>query len=164
MIYNLANALSYLHSLNIVHRDVKPENLLIFQHQDGSKSLKLADFGLAVELKEDKIFEVCGTPTYVAPEILSESGYGLKVDVWAAGVIVYILLCGFPPFANDDNDQDDLFDQILSGHFEFKKPYWDEISNAPKELISKMLIPDPDLRFSARQVMDHPWVTVNNNI
>jgi doublecortin-like kinase 1/2 len=85
--------------------------------------LKLADFGLACEVTEP-LFAVCGTPTYVAPEILMETGYGLKIDVWAAGIILYILLCGFPPFVSPDNQQEPLFDAILSGVFEFPEPYW----------------------------------------
>ncbi|KAJ3614312.1 hypothetical protein NHX12_017886, partial [Muraenolepis orangiensis] len=97
MVYNLAGALSYLHNMSIVHRDVKPENLLVFENPDGTKSLKLGDFGLATVVK-GPLYTVCGTPTYVAPEIIAKIGYGLKVDIWAAGVITYILLCGFPPF------------------------------------------------------------------
>jgi doublecortin-like kinase 1/2 len=163
MIYNLCDALSYLHSLNIVHRDVKPENLLICEHSDGSKTLKLGDFGLAVEIEDhQKLYSVCGTPTYVAPEILSESGYGKEVDIWAAGVIAYILLCGFPPFANEDNDQDLLFDQILSGSFEFTKPFWDCVSQSAKELITHMLEVEPSKRYTAYEVMQHQWVAVRN--
>ena len=96
MIQDICEALFYLHSKNIVHRDLKPENLLVMRKKDDRISIKLADFGLAMEVK-DSIYTVCGTPTYVAPEILSEIGYGLEVDMWACGVITYILLCGFPP-------------------------------------------------------------------
>lgn len=96
MVKDLCEALFYLHSKNIVHRDLKPENLLVMRKKDSSISIKLADFGLAMEVKVP-IFTVCGTPTYVAPEILAETGYGLEVDMWACGVITYILLCGFPP-------------------------------------------------------------------
>ena len=96
MIQDLCEALFYLHSKNIVHRDLKPENLLVMRKKDDKISIKLADFGLAMEVTKP-IFTVCGTPTYVAPEILSEIGYGLEVDMWACGVITYILLCGFPP-------------------------------------------------------------------
>ncbi|XP_042901484.1 serine/threonine-protein kinase DCLK1 [Parasteatoda tepidariorum] len=157
MVHDLSSALYYLHSLNIVHRDIKPENLLVVERENGSRSLKLGDFGLAVEVKEP-LYIVCGTPTYVAPEILAESGYGLKVDIWAAGVITYILLCGFPPFVSRNNDQVELFDQILAGKFEFTKPYWDEISDSAKELISMMLKVDPQDRYSAAEVVEHPWV------
>uniref|UniRef100_A0A4W5JSX3 Protein kinase domain-containing protein n=1 Tax=Hucho hucho TaxID=62062 RepID=A0A4W5JSX3_9TELE len=114
MLYNLANAIKYLHSLNIVHRDVKPENLLVYEHADGSKSLKLGDFGLATVV-DGPLYTVCGTPTYVAPEIIAETGYGLKVDIWAVGVIAYILLCGFPPFlvSLQQFDQEDLIHVVL---------------------------------------------------
>ncbi|XP_029412590.1 serine/threonine-protein kinase DCLK2 isoform X16 [Nannospalax galili] len=132
MVYNLANALRYLHSLSIVHRDIKPENLLVCEYPDGTKSLKLGDFGLATVV-EGPLFTVCGTPTYVAPEIIAETGYGLKVDIWAAGVITYILLCGFPPFRSENNLQEDLFDQILAGKLEFPAPYWDNITDSAKD-------------------------------
>uniref|UniRef100_A0A8C0WA13 non-specific serine/threonine protein kinase n=1 Tax=Castor canadensis TaxID=51338 RepID=A0A8C0WA13_CASCN len=131
MLYNLASAIKYLHSLNIVHRDIKPENLLVYEHQDGSKSLKLGDFGLAT-IVDGPLYTVCGTPTYVAPEIIAETGYGLKVDIWAAGVITYILLCGFPPFRGSGDDQEVLFDQILMGQVDFPSPYWDNVSDSAK--------------------------------
>uniref|UniRef100_A0A3P8UPQ1 Serine/threonine-protein kinase DCLK2 n=1 Tax=Cynoglossus semilaevis TaxID=244447 RepID=A0A3P8UPQ1_CYNSE len=158
MIYNLAGALKYLHSMNVVHRDIKPENLLVFEYPDGTKSLKLGDFGLATVV-EGALYTVCGTPTYVAPEIIAESGYGLKVDIWAAGVITYILLCGFPPFRSDSNLQEDLFDQILEGRLDFPSPYWDNITDSAKELIGKMLQVDTEARYTAEDVLTHPWVT-----
>ncbi|XP_060047614.1 serine/threonine-protein kinase DCLK1 isoform X3 [Erinaceus europaeus] len=157
MLYNLASAIKYLHSLNIVHRDIKPENLLVYEHQDGSKSLKLGDFGLAT-IVDGPLYTVCGTPTYVAPEIIAETGYGLKVDIWAAGVITYILLCGFPPFRGSGDDQEVLFDQILMGQVDFPSPYWDNVSDSAKELITMMLLVNVDQRFSALQVLEHPWV------
>ncbi|KAM4699714.1 serine/threonine-protein kinase DCLK1 isoform 1-T1 [Discoglossus pictus] len=157
MLYNLMSAIKYLHSLNIVHRDIKPENLLVYEHQDGSKSLKLGDFGLAT-LVDGPLYTVCGTPTYVAPEIIAETGYGLKVDIWAAGVITYILLCGFPPFRGSGDDQEVLFDQILMGQVDFPSPYWDHVSDSAKQLITMMLQVDVDQRFSALQVLEHPWV------
>ncbi|XP_059400452.1 serine/threonine-protein kinase DCLK1-like isoform X5 [Carassius carassius] len=158
MLYNLANAIKYLHSLNIVHRDIKPENLLVYEHQDGSKSLKLGDFGLATVV-DGPLYTVCGTPTYVAPEIIAETGYGLKVDIWAAGVITYILLCGFPPFRGSTDDQETLFDQILLGQLEFPLPYWDNVSDSAKKLIVSMLQVEVDQRYTALQVLEHPWVT-----
>uniref|UniRef100_A0A8D2ZNQ2 Serine/threonine-protein kinase DCLK2 n=1 Tax=Scophthalmus maximus TaxID=52904 RepID=A0A8D2ZNQ2_SCOMX len=158
MLYNLASAIKYLHSLNIVHRDIKPENLLVYEHADGSKSLKLGDFGLATVV-DGPLYTVCGTPTYVAPEIIAETGYGLKVDIWAAGVITYILLCGFPPFRGSSDDQEVLFDQILMGQLEFPLPYWDNVSETAMELIRSMLEVEVDQRYSALQVLEHPWVT-----
>ncbi|XP_017772106.1 PREDICTED: serine/threonine-protein kinase GL21140 [Nicrophorus vespilloides] len=157
MITHLASALSYLHNLNIVHRDVKPENLFVDFDGDRIRILKLGDFGLACKVDE-LLFTVCGTPTYVAPEILAETGYGLKIDVWAAGVIMYILLCGYPPFVNQDNDQEKLFDCILSGQYDFPDEYWGDVSNTAKELIQNMLQLAPELRFSAEDVLDHPWL------
>jgi len=156
MIKDLANALQYLHDRMICHRDIKPENLLVIDHRS-TKSLKLADFGLAVAVREP-LFTVCGTPTYVAPEILAETGYGVKVDVWAVGVILYILLCGYPPFSSRTNNQEELFDQILSGLFEFNSPDWDEVSYPAKELISWSLVVDPLQRYSAKEILQHPWI------
>ncbi|CRK90797.1 CLUMA_CG004487, isoform A [Clunio marinus] len=158
MIKHLASALAYLHAMSVVHRDVKPENLLVELDNDGNViMLKLADFGLACEVTEP-LFAVCGTPTYVAPEILMESGYGLKIDVWAAGIILYILLCGFPPFVSPDNQQEPLFDAILSGVFEFPEPYWDGIGEPVRDLINNMLQSDPELRFSSEDILDHYWL------
>ncbi|XP_075716479.1 serine/threonine-protein kinase DCLK2 isoform X3 [Rhinoderma darwinii] len=159
MIYNLASAMKYLHSLYIVHRDIKPENLLVCEYPDKTKSLKLGDFGLAT-IVDGPLYTVCGTPTYVAPEIIAETGYGLKVDIWAAGVITYILLCGFPPFRSENNLQEDLFDQILIGKLEFPSPYWDNITDTAKELISCMLQVNVEDRFTADQILSHPWVSV----
>uniref|UniRef100_A0A671NSX1 Serine/threonine-protein kinase DCLK2 n=1 Tax=Sinocyclocheilus anshuiensis TaxID=1608454 RepID=A0A671NSX1_9TELE len=157
MLYNLASAIKYLHSLNIVHRDIKPENLLVYEHQDKSKSLKLGDFGLATVV-DGPLYIICGTPTYVAPEIVAETGYGLKVDIWAAGVITYILLCGFPPFRGSTDDQEAFFDQILMGQLDFPLPYWDNVSDSAKALITCMLQVEVDQRYTALQVLDHPWV------
>ncbi|TNN63501.1 Serine/threonine-protein kinase DCLK1 [Liparis tanakae] len=136
------------------------ELVKVYEHADGSKSLKLGDFGLATVV-DGPLHTVCGTPTYVAPEIISETGYGLKVDIWAAGVITYILLCGFPPFRGSSDDQEVLFDQILMGQLEFPLPYWDNVSETAKELIRSMLEVEVDQRHTALQVLEHPWVTVS---
>uniref|UniRef100_A0AAZ3RGX4 Serine/threonine-protein kinase DCLK2 n=1 Tax=Oncorhynchus tshawytscha TaxID=74940 RepID=A0AAZ3RGX4_ONCTS len=159
MVFNLAGAVQYLHHMDIVHRDIKPENLLVCEYLDGTKSLKLGDFGLATVV-EGPLYTVCGTPTYVAPEIIAETGYGLKVDIWAAGVITYILLCGFPPFRSENNIQEELFDQILKGELEFPSPDWDTVSLPAKMLIGQMLQVNADIRYSAEEVLSHPWVTV----
>ncbi|XP_017341903.1 serine/threonine-protein kinase DCLK2 isoform X1 [Ictalurus punctatus] len=157
MVYNLTGALKYLHRMSIVHRDIKPENLLVCEYPDGTKSLKLGDFGLATVV-EGPLYTVCGTPTYVAPEIIAETGYGLKVDIWAAGVIMYILLCGFPPFRSERNQQEELFEQILRGRLDFPSPYWDNISASAKDLIGKMLQVNVSARYTAEEVLSHPWV------
>jgi len=157
MVADLCEALGFLHSKNIIHRDLKPENLLVSRNKDGSMTLKLADFGLAMEVTEP-IYTVCGTPTYVAPEILAETGYGLEVDMWAAGVITYILLCGFPPFRSVERDQEELFEVIQLGDYEFLSPYWDSISDAAKDLIQRLLVVDTKRRYTAEQVLAHPWI------
>lgn len=163
MVKDLCNALFYLHSRSIVHRDLKPENLLVHRNKDGSISLKLADFGLAMEVKEP-IFTVCGTPTYVAPEILSEIGYGLEVDMWAVGVITYILLCGFPPFRSPDRNQTELFEFIKAGEYEFLSPYWDNISPYAKDLIEHLLVVDKKKRYTAIETLSHPWILLNGDM
>ncbi|XP_030047520.1 serine/threonine-protein kinase DCLK2 isoform X2 [Microcaecilia unicolor] len=134
------------------------ELVKVCEYSDGTKSLKLGDFGLATVV-EGLLYTVCGTPTYVAPEIIAEIGYGLKVDIWAAGVITYILLCGFPPFRSENNLQEDLFDQILVGKLEFPSPYWDNVSDSAKDLIALMLQVNVEGRYRAEQILSHPWVS-----
>ncbi|XP_036366471.1 dual specificity protein kinase splB-like isoform X1 [Octopus sinensis] len=163
MVQDLGSALFYLHSMGIVHRDLKPENLLVYWNKDGFLKLKLADFGLAMEITED-IYTVCGTPTYVAPEILTQEGYGLEVDMWATGVICFILLCGFPPFHSHDRRQSDLFEKIKSGEYEFLTPYWDQISKYAKGLIRHLLVVDRRRRYTAVDVLCHPWILCGGNI
>uniref|UniRef100_A0A3P8WL18 Doublecortin-like kinase 3 n=1 Tax=Cynoglossus semilaevis TaxID=244447 RepID=A0A3P8WL18_CYNSE len=131
MVSDMSDALHYIHSKSIVHRDLKPENLLIERVAGNICRLKLGDFGLAMVVTEP-VFTICGTPTYVAPEILFETGYGVAVDVWALGVILYILLCGFPPFRSRDRDQEELFQLIKEGQLHFLSPYWDPISEGEK--------------------------------
>ncbi|XP_055987261.1 serine/threonine-protein kinase DCLK2-like [Sorex fumeus] len=158
MLQDLANALYYLHCLLIVHRDIKPENLLVFQHPNGTKSLKVGDFGLATVVS-GFLYTICGTPTYLAPEIIAEKGYGLKVDIWATGVITYILLCGFPPFISKSNNQEELYSKILAGQVHFPTPHWNNISGAVKELIRQMLQVNVQSRYTAAQILRHPWVS-----
>ncbi|XP_052252518.1 serine/threonine-protein kinase DCLK1-like isoform X2 [Dreissena polymorpha] len=163
MVKDLCSALFYLHSRIIVHRDLKPENLLVHRNKDMTISLKLADFGLAMDVKE-AIYTVCGTPTYVAPEILSEIGYGLEVDMWAVGVITYILLCGFPPFRSPDRNQTELFEFIKAGEYEFLSPYWDNISSSAKDLIEHLLVVDKKRRYTAIDVLCHPWILCGGDV
>ncbi|XP_067112411.1 serine/threonine-protein kinase DCLK3 [Osmerus mordax] len=157
MVSDMSEALRYIHSKRIVHRDLKPENLLVEGKGGGSHRLKLGDFGLAMVVTEP-IFTVCGTPTYVAPEILSETGYGLTVDVWALGVVFYILLCGFPPFRSRDRDQEKLFQLIKQGELHFLSPYWDPISDGARSLVRALLQVDPVERLTAAEILQHPWV------
>lgn len=153
VMYQLLDALKYLHSLGIVHRDLKPENLLLAnEHED---KIKLADFGLSKIYSEEIMSTACGTPGYVAPEVLQCDGYGQEVDLWSAGVIMYILLCGYPPFYNTNDAR--LFDSIMAGEYEFHRPYWDRISEQAKNLIRKLLVVDYEKRITAEKALEDEW-------
>uniref|UniRef100_A0A3B5N0W9 Doublecortin-like kinase 3 n=1 Tax=Xiphophorus couchianus TaxID=32473 RepID=A0A3B5N0W9_9TELE len=154
MVSDVSEALNYIHCRSIVHRDLKPENLLVKKVSAGIGRLKLGDFGLAMVVTEP-VFTICGTPTYVAPEILR---YGVPVDVWALGVILYILLCGFAPFRSRDRDQEELFKLIKHAELHFPSPYWDSISEEAKGLVRSLLKPDPTVRLTAEQILQHHWV------
>lgn len=145
MVKLLLESIKYCHDANIVHRDLKPENLLLTSKDDDA-SIKLADFGFAKKLEFDSagLVTACGTPGYVAPEILEGKPYGSSVDIWSIGVITYILLCGYPPFHDDNHNA--LFKKIKRGKFQFDAPYWDHVSDDAKDLISMMLIVDPNER------------------
>lgn len=173
MVNDLMQGVLYLHNHNIIHRDIKLENLMVkalpmidpVTHERRMRpSLKLADFGLAVEIRDnEKLFTICGTPTYVAPEILLEIGYSYPVDVWASGVIAYILLAGYPPFGGDIAFQDDMFDQIIQGRYDFDHPVWETVSSNAKQLISFMLNTNTELRLTSREVLAHSWVEYYND-
>lgn len=154
----LLSAIAYCHDHRIVHRDLKPENLLLTCMEDDS-NIKVADFGLAREVPEGTTLDtVCGTPTYVAPEILEMEGYGLGVDIWSIGIITFILLCGYPPFRSDDADLSALFHQIKYEAFEFKSPFWDPISAEARQFVSRMLVKDPKQRATAQELLNDPWI------
>eukprot|EP00831_Metopus_contortus_P024172 TRINITY_DN2112_c0_g2_i2.p1 TRINITY_DN2112_c0_g2~~TRINITY_DN2112_c0_g2_i2.p1 ORF type:complete len:274 (-),score=43.92 TRINITY_DN2112_c0_g2_i2:155-976(-) len=151
----IVDAIKYCHTLGIVHRDLKPENLL-YATTDEKSAIKVSDFGLARFMNQDLMMTTCGTPGYVAPEILHQKGYGKAVDFWSIGVILYILLCGFPPFYAENNS--DLFEIIKKGEYDFPSPYWDMISDLAKDLIRNLLIVDPLKRYDADKILAHPWI------
>ncbi|XP_017288072.1 calcium/calmodulin-dependent protein kinase type 1D [Kryptolebias marmoratus] len=156
LIRQVLDAVNYLHRMGIVHRDLKPENLLYFNPQDESK-IMISDFGLSkMEGSGDVMSTACGTPGYVAPEVLAQKPYSKAVDCWSIGVIAYILLCGYPPFY-DENDSK-LFEQILKADYEFDAPYWDDISDSAKDFISCLMEKDPAKRFTCEQALRHPWI------
>ncbi|XP_050783244.1 calcium/calmodulin-dependent protein kinase type 1B isoform X2 [Gopherus flavomarginatus] len=155
LIQQVLEAVSYLHQLGIVHRDLKPENLLYASPFEDAK-IMITDFGLSKVESDGVMATACGTPGYVAPELLEQKPYGKAVDSWALGVISYILLCGYPPFY-DDNDSE-LFAQILKGEFEFDSPYWDDISDSAKDFIQQLLQRDPEKRYTCDQALQHPWI------
>ncbi|KAL7032651.1 hypothetical protein ACKWTF_007370 [Chironomus riparius] len=151
-------AVDYMHEQGVVHRDLKPENLLYYNTDEESK-IMISDFGLSKMEDSGIMATACGTPGYVAPEVLAQKPYGKAVDVWSIGVISYILLCGYPPFY-DENDAN-LFAQILKGEFEFDSPYWDEISASAKDFIQHLMCVDVEKRYTCKQALAHPWISGN---
>ncbi|XP_071751359.1 caM kinase-like vesicle-associated protein [Centroberyx gerrardi] len=158
-------AVAYLHSLKIVHRNLKLENLVYFNRLKHSK-IVISDFHLA-KLENGLIKDPCGTPEYLAPEVVGRQRYGRPVDCWAIGVIMYILLSGNPPFY-DEADEDDydshdknLFLKILSGDYEFDSPYWDDISDSAKNLVASLMEVDQDQRLTAQEAIGHEWISGN---
>ena len=152
----ILDALDYCHDHRVIHRDLKPENLL-YSSPDDDAVLKLADFGLAHICKPHEVLHSqCGTPGYVAPEVLNQAGYDTHADLWSVGVIIYIMICGFPPFYSDDSDE--LFALIQEAQYEFISPYWDDVGPVVKDLISKLLIIDPSKRLTAKEALQHPWI------
>lgn len=156
LIKQVLSAVGYMHSSGVVHRDLKPENLLYHSADENSK-IMISDFGLSKMEDSGIMATACGTPGYVAPEVLAQKPYGKEVDVWSIGVISYILLCGYPPFY-DENDAN-LFAQILKGEFEFDSPYWDDISAEAKEFIRKLMCVNVDNRLTCDTALQHAWIT-----
>nr|XP_019603856.1 PREDICTED: calcium/calmodulin-dependent protein kinase type 1 isoform X1 [Rhinolophus sinicus] len=156
LIFQVLDAVKYLHDMGIVHRDLKPENLLYYSLDEDSK-IMISDFGLSkMEDPGSVLSTACGTPGYVAPEVLAQKPYSKAVDCWSIGVIAYILLCGYPPFY-DENDAK-LFEQILKAEYEFDSPYWDDISDSAKDFIQHLMEKDPEKRFTCEQALQHPWI------
>lgn len=151
------------HERSIVHRDIKPENILVI---DRDLHVKIADFGLAKIIGEESFTStLCGTPSYVAPEILEPGNrrrYTRAVDVWSLGVVLYICLCGFPPFSDElwsEANPYTLSQQIKEGRFDYPSPYWDSVGDPALDLIDKMLHVDVETRITIDQCLEHPWTT-----
>uniref|UniRef100_A0AAQ4P2E8 calcium/calmodulin-dependent protein kinase n=1 Tax=Gasterosteus aculeatus aculeatus TaxID=481459 RepID=A0AAQ4P2E8_GASAC len=162
-INQILESVSHIHQHDIVHRDLKPENLLLASKMKGA-AVKLADFGLAIEVQADQQawFGFAGTPGYLSPEVLRKDPYGKPVDIWACGVILYILLVGYPPFW--DEDQHKLYQQIKAGAYDFPSPEWDTVTPEAKNLINQMLTINPAKRITADQAIKHPWVCQRSTV
>lgn len=157
----LLEAIRFLHAHGIVHRDIKAENILL----DGDMNIKLSDFGFATYVKKGtELKELLGTPGYLSPEMLRAStddmapGYGLEVDMWACGVVMYTLLAGSPPFWN--RKQMKMLRDIMDGNYKFPSPEWDEISETAKDLIRRMLVVQPRKRITAAEALEHPFLSM----
>ncbi|KAM0909611.1 hypothetical protein ACQ4PT_014680 [Festuca glaucescens] len=143
------------HSLGVIHRDLKPENFLLLSKEEDA-TLKATDFGLSVFFKQGEVFkDIVGSAYYIAPEVLTRS-YGPEADIWSVGVILYILLCGVPPFWAES--EHGIFNSILRGQVDFTSDPWPRISSGAKDLVRKMLNSDPKKRISAYDVLNHPWI------
>ncbi|XP_067370812.1 calcium/calmodulin-dependent protein kinase type II subunit gamma isoform X7 [Channa argus] len=162
-INQILESVSHIHQHDIVHRDLKPENLLLASKMKGA-AVKLADFGLAIEVQGEQQawFGFAGTPGYLSPEVLRKDPYGKPVDIWACGVILYILLVGYPPFW--DEDQHKLYQQIKAGAYDFPSPEWDTVTPEAKNLINQMLTINPAKRITADQALKHPWVCQRSTV
>ncbi|XP_064806799.1 calcium/calmodulin-dependent protein kinase type II delta chain isoform X4 [Oncorhynchus masou masou] len=162
-INQILESVQHIHQHDIVHRDLKPENLLLASKMKGA-AVKLADFGLAIEVQGDQQawFGFAGTPGYLSPEVLRKDPYGKPVDIWACGVILYILLVGYPPFW--DEDQHKLYQQIKAGAYDFPSPEWDTVTPEAKNLINQMLTINPSKRITADQALKHPWICQRSTV
>eukprot|EP01132_Coremiostelium_polycephalum_P005918 gene5918-7367_t len=158
----IVNGVLYLHNQGIAHRDLKPENILLKNKKpDAPDSIKLSDFGLSRTIGEGSFMKtMCGTPQYLAPEILTNgangaSGYGKEVDCWSLGAILYVMLCGYPPF--DESKDISIFEQIRGGIYEFSEDDWSGVSEEAKDLIKRLLNVNPSKRYTCQQILNHPW-------
>ncbi|GAY39213.1 hypothetical protein CUMW_042620 [Citrus unshiu] len=156
----MVTVVHYCHSMGVMHRDLKPENFLFSSSAEDSP-LKATDFGLSVFFKPGDVFkDLVGSAYYVAPEVLRRN-YGAEADIWSAGVILYILLSGVPPFWGETEQS--IFDAILRGHIDFSSDPWPNISSSAKDIVKKMLRADPKERLSAAEVLNHPWMRVDGD-
>jgi len=159
LVAQVLSAIDYLHEHDVVHRDLKPENLLL-RSKDDATTVCIADFGLSkIVGQKTMMATACGTPSYVAPEVLNpdkSQGYGPEVDLWSIGVITYILLCGFPPFYGDTVPE--IFDQILKANYDYPEEYWSHISVNAKAFVDALLTIDPKKRMTAKQALAHEFI------
>ncbi|XP_054982272.1 calcium/calmodulin-dependent protein kinase type 1G isoform X3 [Sorex araneus] len=153
VIRQVLSAVQYLHENGIVHRDLKPENLLYLTPEENSR-IMITDFGLSKMEQSGVMSTACGTPGYVAPEVLAQKPYSKAVDCWSIGVITYILLCGYPPFYEETESK--LFEKIKEGYYEFESPFWDDISESAKDFICHLLEKDPEERYTCDKALRHP--------
>ena len=156
LLRKIISAINHLHRLNICHRDIKPENFL-FQSPEKLSEVKIIDFGLATKFGEEQMHTVVGTPYYVAPEVL-QGNYGKECDVWSLGVLLYVMLAGYPPFYGDS--QHEIFKRIIRGIYDFDREEWSDVSAEARDLISSMLVVNPAKRATTEKVLRHEWFSI----
>ncbi|CAI5536882.1 unnamed protein product, partial [Closterium sp. Naga37s-1] len=145
------------HAIGVMHRDLKPENILLCT-EENDVDVKVIDFGVAVFFKPGDVYsDIVGSPLYIAPEVLHEA-YGPESDIWSAGVILYVLLAGVPPFRGDSDEA--VFQAILEQEPDLQRAPWPDVSDEGKDLVLRMLTKDPALRITADDVLDHPWLSM----
>ncbi|XP_070317716.1 ribosomal protein S6 kinase alpha-2 isoform X4 [Odocoileus virginianus] len=157
----ITKTMDYLHSQGVVHRDLKPSNILYMDESGNPESIRICDFGFAKQLRAENglLMTPCYTANFVAPEVLKRQGYDAACDIWSLGILLYTMLAGFTPFANGPDDTpDDILARIGSGKYALSGGNWDSISDAAKDVVSKMLHVDPQQRLTAVQVLKHPWI------
>jgi len=157
LVAQVCKAVEYMHSVGIIHRDLKPENLL-FKDSD-HKVIKIADFGESRSFKEGQLHTYCGTPDYMAPEIIRGESYSSEVDIWSIAVITYVMLAGYPPF--DGENDIEVFASILSIRYDFPSPEWNTLSASSKTFIQSILLENPKQRLTASGCILHPWIMDN---
>lgn len=157
VIRQVARACQYMHARGVIHRDFKPENLVFLDEKNSQ--ICVTDFGLAkfVNLEGGALKKACGTPNYVSPEMLHQREYDSQIDMWSIGVILYILLCGFPPFSHQNKRE--LYKLIKKGVYSFPRPYWDTVSEEAKDCVRKLLCTDPTVRLNATRLLGHDWIS-----
>ncbi|XP_020502457.2 MAP kinase-activated protein kinase 2 isoform X1 [Labrus bergylta] len=166
IMHDIGTAIEYLHHMDIAHRDVKPENLL-YTTKESNATLKLTDFGFAKETTQYNSLQTpCYTPYYVAPEVLGPEKYDKSCDMWSLGVIMYILLCGFPPFYSNTGQaiSPGMKQRIRLGQYKFPNPEWADVSEEAKQLIYQLLKTDPNERMTIGQFVNHPWISQQSMI
>nr|XP_008123028.1 PREDICTED: ribosomal protein S6 kinase alpha-2 isoform X4 [Anolis carolinensis] len=157
----ITKTVDYLHSQGVVHRDLKPSNILYMDESGNPDSIRICDFGFAKQLRAENglLMTPCYTANFVAPEVLKRQGYDAACDIWSLGILLYTMLAGFTPFANGPDDTpEEILARIGSGKYALTGGNWDSISDAAKDIVSKMLHVDPHQRLTATQVLRHPWI------
>uniref|UniRef100_A0A674J7F3 Ribosomal protein S6 kinase n=1 Tax=Terrapene triunguis TaxID=2587831 RepID=A0A674J7F3_9SAUR len=167
VLHTICKTVEYLHSQGVVHRDLKPSNILYVDESGNPESIRICDFGFAKQLRAENglLMTPCYTANFVAPEVLKRQGYDEGCDIWSLGILLYTMLAGYTPFANGPSDTpEDILSRIGGGKFTLKGGNWDTVSEAAKDLVTKMLHIDPHQRLTAKQVLQHPWITQKDRL